>query len=365
MDFAGPMVPSYPHGFKHYCGAIDSGSGYARLVSCHSPDKEIARQCLELLLADLKMLMGVSHKLSPQVVVTDQGSQFMSHYFRDFLSAEQIRHWPSVVYTPQQNATVERMWGTRFGIARTLLKFANLGPSWHPFSLQTSNWICNRLPQASRNNMSPWYILSKLRASIAYLRSFGCLVRFVIPTAHRSGDRHFADRGATGIYLGPSEVSPGCIVYSPSLRRMFTTRDVVCFEDVHPGVKGCDNHWPDMPEASTTIQTEEPATDSAQPDHTTAYAPLEKPDSQIIAETHVLDADPPEDPNPSRLDDLYLSRLYLHHHTINHSLGAVTTMLLITFQQAMLMMSHGHISYPSMTPAMLMTHLRECLSVVS
>lgn len=138
MDFAGPMTPSYPHKFIHYCGAVDAGSGYSRIVPCHSPTKEIAQQCLELLLADLRMLMGLSHRLTPHVVTTDQGSQFMSQHFRDFLSQEQIRHWPSVVYTPQQNAIVERMWGTRFSMARTLLKYANLGPSFHPFALQSA-----------------------------------------------------------------------------------------------------------------------------------------------------------------------------------------------------------------------------------
>ena len=105
----------------------------------------------------------------------------MSHHFCDFLSSEQIRHWPATVYTPQQNSLIERMWGTRFGLARVLLKVANLGPSLHPFALQTANWICNRLPQPSRGNMSPIYILSKCPASLAHLKVFGSLVRLTIP----------------------------------------------------------------------------------------------------------------------------------------------------------------------------------------
>lgn len=53
MDFAGPMTPSYPHKYTHYCGAVDAGSGYGRVIPCHHPTKEVARQCLELLLGDL------------------------------------------------------------------------------------------------------------------------------------------------------------------------------------------------------------------------------------------------------------------------------------------------------------------------
>lgn len=109
-------------------------------------------------------------------------------FFTDFLSADQIRHWPSTTYKPQQNAPTERMWGIRFSVARVLLKFANLGPALHPFALQTANWICNRMPQASRANMSPWFILRRRLASVGYLKSFGCLLRMTIPHARREGD---------------------------------------------------------------------------------------------------------------------------------------------------------------------------------
>lgn len=141
--------------------------------------------------------------------------------------------------------------------------------------------------------MSPWYILSKQRASIAYLRSFGCLARFVIPAAQRSGDRHFADRGATGIYLGPSEVSPGCIIYSPSLRRFFTTRDVICFEDVHPGVKGCDNRWLDMPESSAPTPIDSSTTSVT--DQLMVSPANDAVDTRTFSQSHVLDQDPPDD----------------------------------------------------------------------
>lgn len=168
----------------------------------------------------------------------------MSHYFRDFLLMEQIKHWPAVVYTPQQNSIVERMWGTRFGMARALLKFANLGPAMHAFALQCANWICNRLPQSSRGNLSSWFILCRRLASIGYLRSFGCLVRLTIPKERREADHHFADRGALGIYLGPSELSPGCVVYVPSHRKFFVARNVIAYEDIHPGVKHIESSWP-------------------------------------------------------------------------------------------------------------------------
>lgn len=210
-------------------------------------------------MADLRAHMGLTHKLQPQVVVSDQGSQFVSKYFTDFLSEEQVVHRPAVTYTPQQNALVERMWGIRFAIARTLLKLANLGPAFHPFAVQTSNWIANRLPQPWRGNISAVFILSRRIASMLYLKVFGSLARITIPWARRDGDKHFADRGLLGIYLGPSEQSPGCIIYVPSTRQFYTSRDVICYEDVQPGVRGVDSSWqeladePELPSSSDAV----------------------------------------------------------------------------------------------------------------
>ena len=243
LDFAGPMVASYPHKFTYYCGVVDAGSQYSRLFACHGPTREVARASQLALCADLRSMLGLSHPLKPHVVVTDQGSAFMSHYFRDFLSDDHVRHWPSAPYTPQQNPFVERMWGTRFAAARAMLAFANLGPAFAPYALQAANYVWNRLPLAARANLSSWFILTRRAASLAYLRTFGCLVRVLVPDARREGDRHFADRGNLGINLGPSEQSPAYIVYVPSSRKFLTSRHVVFYEDVLPGVRGIDASW--------------------------------------------------------------------------------------------------------------------------
>lgn len=190
-------------------------------------------------------------------------------------------------------------------MARSLLKFANLGPSFHPFALQTSNWIGNRLPQSSRNNQSAWFILSKLYASVAYLRSFGCLTRITIPLSRRVGDRHFADRGTMGIYLGPSEVSPGCVVYSPSLRKFFTSRDVICYEDVHPGVKGVDSAWASLPDAPHSSDLDSPVThlpnqlaSSSDEPHCPSPFVSATEIPMIISESHTCEQPADDSPNP-------------------------------------------------------------------
>lgn len=304
MDFAGPMTESFPHKFVYYCGAVDAGSSFARVVPCHMATKEVAQQCLELLLADLRAHMGLTHKIQPHVVVTDQGSQFMSKYFTDFLAGEQAVHRPAVTYTPQQNALVERMWGTRFAIARTLLKLANLGPAFHPFAVQTANWIANRTPLPWRSNLSAAYILCRRVISMAYLKVFGSLTRITIPWARRVGDKHFADRGLLGIYLGPSEKSPGCIVYVPSTRQFYTSRDVICYEDVQPGIRGVDSSWRDLPDtseaATTTVQS---GVDQAETEATKTTEPQLPDGDPFLSRSVTSQSAPVEAPPTTALGD--------------------------------------------------------------
>ena len=122
-------------------------------------------------------------------------------------------------YTPEQNGIVERSWGTTFALARTLLIAARLPPSFHPHAVQTARWILNRLPMPSRMNRSPFSLLTKQAADIGYLRSFGCLCRVYLPGQLRTGDRHLSDRGAAGVYLGPSENHSAAVTYLPRQRR--------------------------------------------------------------------------------------------------------------------------------------------------
>ena len=90
--------------------------------------------------------MGFHGNFKPLVVRSDQGSAFVSHHFREFLSAHQIHQSLACTYTPQQNAHAERFFGVAFSTARVLLAAANLPPTFHPFALQTAVWIHNRLP---------------------------------------------------------------------------------------------------------------------------------------------------------------------------------------------------------------------------
>ena len=250
MDFAGPLLPSFPHGLTTYCGAIDAGSVYGRIMAAHTMTRDIATQTLQLMLADIAAKMKSAVPVKPFVVNCDNGSAFISKHFREFLADKQIALRFSPPYTPQLNAQIESMWCTTFATARVLLAAASLPPSMHPFAMQTARWIENRLPKPTRGNQTPVYMLSKELPDLSHLYSFGCLCLVTLPHPLREGDKHFMDRGAPGIYLGPSEEGLCHLVYVFALRRVLPTAKIRVWEDEFPGLRGDRYRWfPDVPVA--------------------------------------------------------------------------------------------------------------------
>ena len=242
-DFAGPMIPSHPHRFIAYSGFVDAGSGYGRPFPVHGMTAIAASSTLDVFIADVAAKMGLTTLYKPSVVRTDQGSAYISQHFREFLSEKQIQQSLACTYTPQQNSHVERFWGLVFTLARVLLASANLPPSFHPFAVQTAAWITNRLPRSTRGNQSPIYLLSKREGDLSELYCFGCLCSATTPAAVRDGDKHFANRGEPALYLGPSEISPGHVVYLLSSRKVVTRAKIQVWEDQFPGIKGVQYVW--------------------------------------------------------------------------------------------------------------------------
>ena len=258
MDFAGPLTKSFLHGFHYYCGVVDAGSGYGRLFPCHGPTASVASASLATFTADVAAKMRLTCTFKPSVVRTDQGSAFISHHFREFLDNRQVQLSLACTYTPQQNSHVERFWGITFATARVLLCAANLPPAFHPFALQTAAFLSNRLPRPSRGNQSPIFLLSRAPSDVSDLYCFGCLCAITLPHAWRDRDHHLADRGEFALYLGPSEISPGHVVYLLSSRKVATRPKIRVWEDQFPGLKGCRYVWFPSDIASTAAPTAAP-----------------------------------------------------------------------------------------------------------
>ena len=221
MDFTGPfMTPSIIHNFIHYCCVVDAYSGYARVFACHGQTAEAAIAALRQFLVDVRSRSN--EVLSPVALVrTDQGSAFIAHSFTKYVS-ETVGAALSLacVYTPEQNSYAERLWLSVLSMGRVLLASAGLPPQFHPYAIQTACYLRNRLPSSTRAMRSPYMMITGTAADMSRLRVFGCLCHVFHPANLRKtlggfseGGKKLVTRATSGVYLGPSEVSPGSCVY--------------------------------------------------------------------------------------------------------------------------------------------------------
>ena len=249
MDFTGPFrTPSVIDGFQHYCGVVDAWSGYARIFACHGQTANVARDSLAQFIADVRS--RANHAPDPVAVVrTDQGSAFTSKVFTEY-----VRHNVGAVlsfactYTPQQNSYAERLWLNVGSTARVLLAAGGLPPSFHFFASQTACYLRNRMPSSTRGMRSPYMMIAGTPADVSRLRAFGCLTHVYHPASQRplhhsyeAEGKKLTPRATPGVYLGPSETSPGSNVYlrsstsDASAPKVVTTAHVQFCETVFPG----------------------------------------------------------------------------------------------------------------------------------
>lgn len=102
FDFVGPLVKTANRN-QYLVTAIDYGTGwaYANPIPCTSASATI------LLLKEIIRNHGV-----PNEIVTDNGSEFLSREFKDYLELNKIKHNRTPPYHPQTNGLVERFHGT-------------------------------------------------------------------------------------------------------------------------------------------------------------------------------------------------------------------------------------------------------------
>ena len=114
IDFRGPM-PKTADGNSYLCVAVDMGSRWIVTQPMPAMDAEgTAKFIFDKIVCQFGMFLRL---------VSDRGTNFMSERFQEFLKLLQIKHLPTVAWSPSTNGLVERM-NREFG--RRMANFINL-----------------------------------------------------------------------------------------------------------------------------------------------------------------------------------------------------------------------------------------------
>ena len=87
----------------------------------------------------------------------DNGGEYVSNIFTNYLKSKGIRHELTIAHTPEQNGVAERMNRTLMESARAMIAHAGLPNHYWAEAVATAAYICNRTPTtAIKENKTPY-----------------------------------------------------------------------------------------------------------------------------------------------------------------------------------------------------------------
>ena len=155
---------------------------------------------------------------------TDNGREYLSNEFRDFLKFNGIKHNKSVAYGPQSNGKAERFNRTLVEKSRCMLLTSEANINLWGAAINTANYLRNISPSAVLNGKSPYEVFFKKLPNLKHLKIFGCDAYPLKLNEH--GDKFAATAKKNCIMIGYGDKEGIYWILDKETRKIFKSRDV-------------------------------------------------------------------------------------------------------------------------------------------
>ena len=172
-----------------------------------------------------------------KTIRTDNGGEYTSTRFEEYLKSEGIRHERTIPKTPEQNGVAERMNRTLVETVRSMLMDAKLPHKFWGEALSTAVYLRNRSPTRTVEGNTPFEAWTGKNPTVCHLRVFGCDAYAHIPKDERG---KLDPKAKKCIFVGYGEVTKGYRLYDPVCGKIIFSRNMVFNEgnDGGLGVEG-------------------------------------------------------------------------------------------------------------------------------
>ena len=124
--------------------------------------------------AEVEKLLGRSLK----TLRTDNGGEFTSEEFEEYLRKEGIKHELTIPKCPEQNGVAEQLNRTLMEMVRSMLADSELPKSFWAEALSTAVYLRNRSPTKAVEGKTPYEAIHGEKPKVGHLRIFGCTALF-------------------------------------------------------------------------------------------------------------------------------------------------------------------------------------------
>ena len=105
---------------------------------------------------------------------TENGGEYTSKEFEEYLKEDSIVHETTVHKTPEQNGVSERMNKTLIEKVRSMLSDSKLSKRIWAEALSTATYLHNRSPTNAIQGLTPYKAWTGENPNVGNLRVFGC-----------------------------------------------------------------------------------------------------------------------------------------------------------------------------------------------
>lgn len=207
---------------KYFVTFIDEKSKYTWITLLPSKDR--------VLEAFINFQSYVSNHYNAKIKFfrSDNGGEYTSKSFKQFLNQHGIVHQTSCPYTPQQNGVAERKNRHLMEVARAMMFHTNVPKRFWGDAVVTACYLINRIPTRILQDSSPFEVLNQTNPSLDHLRVFGCVWFVLVPGEQRN---KLDVKSTKGMFIGYSIDQKGYKCYIPETRRVLISRDVKFVEN--------------------------------------------------------------------------------------------------------------------------------------
>ena len=229
-DVVGPnRVPS-PNGAKYFVIFKDDYSGYSEVKFLKQ--KSEVPDLFKVFVNRLEVETGQR----VNTLRSDNGGEYESNEFSQWLESKGIRHETSVAETPEQNGVAERQNRTVIESARCMLHstgrpLESVLELWAE-ATNCAVYLRNRVLAKALEGKTPYEAWTGRKPNLSHIRVFGCTAYAHIPHDERS---KFAPNAIKCLFVGYCETQKGFRLWDPVGRRLRISRDVK-FHEVIPSV---------------------------------------------------------------------------------------------------------------------------------
>lgn len=170
-------------------------------------------------------------------VVNDNGGEYVSNEFKEYLKTHGIIMDTTAPHTPEQNPISERGMRTTTERTRCLLDDSQLPLRFWGEAVATAVYLENRSPEASLGLKTPYELWYGEKPSLGHLRIFGCAAYRLIPKQFR--ESKFSRTSVKCILLGYQERISNYRLLDPSTGVIHYSHHVI-FDETdfsHPSLR--------------------------------------------------------------------------------------------------------------------------------